>query len=436
MSDAPCVRFFGQGGCEFGDKCWYSHTNAPAAKAKAKAASAPKKAAAKAKGTAAIVQAGVASSALFTPTAEGVSVHATAAADSAKTNEWQKSTLLRTRGWMPRIIASLATIASPFEQPFDPSLLQVEWIDDTGAGRHLGSLKYYDKHLGISKHDLLPYTHQPSELVNFSTGGGERGAECALTFSSDNWGECEQHLLPDCPDLRSSGLLVEELQRPRIHWPGQLPYYIRDVTKAKITCAESNKIYADRMEENAPIFIDKVKLHTVSGAMPAAVERESGPPPPDPANQGGEEEPDLVVPPPPELPEGIERESRIERLKREATSPAHLISHFPKNPYCAWCERGRMTSGRVCRKPANPDIVPDEPLPTDFGQKTSTDTYIISKSASDEKKIGGSGEHCVQTMRDACSGLFMAYPLAHKTTEWIKWALQQFIPRLHPEVQW
>ena len=57
----------------------------------------------------------------------------------------------------------------------------------------------------------------------------------------------------------------------------------------------------------------------------------------------------------------------------------------------------------------------------------------MSKSATDEKRCGGSGEHCAQTIRDVYSGLFIAYPLAHKTTEYVKWALQQFNPTPPPE---
>ena len=105
----------------------------------------------------------------------------------------------------------------------DPSALKVEWIDDTGAGRHLGSIKHYVKHFGIDKNTVLSAADKPSQKVSFYTGGGDgKKARLALNFSSELWGECEQHLLEDCPDVRSSHLLVEGLKRPRIHWPGEL----------------------------------------------------------------------------------------------------------------------------------------------------------------------------------------------------------------------
>ena len=40
-----------------------------------------------------------------------------------------------------------------------------------------------------------------------------------------------------------------------------------------------------------------------------------------------------------------------ERLAEIATSTDHLVSHFPKNPYCEFCQRARMTAKRVRRKP-------------------------------------------------------------------------------------
>ena len=70
-------------------------------------------------------------------------------------------------------------------------------------------------------------------------------------------------------------MLVEELQGPRIHWPGQLPYYIKDVTKAKVICAESNKIYADRIDENVPIFTDTITIDPGAFAMPAALKEDA-----------------------------------------------------------------------------------------------------------------------------------------------------------------
>ena len=142
---------------------------------------------------------------------------------------------------MPRILATLATFAAPVQQCLsgDPSAIKVEWIDDSGAGRHLGSVKHYVKHFGIDENVITNAAHKPSREVSFYTGGGDgKKAKLALGTHSNTWGECEQHLLDDCPDVRSSYLLVENLQRPRVHWPGSLPFYIKDASKAQLICPE------------------------------------------------------------------------------------------------------------------------------------------------------------------------------------------------------
>ena len=273
--------------------------------------------------------------------------------------------------------------------------------------------------------------------MSFYTGGGDnKKASLALTHSSDTWGVCEQHLLDNCPDVRSSGLLVESLQRPRIHWPGQLPYYIRDISQAQVVCTEDNKIYADRVEENVPIFKDIITLtpDVAAATAAAAAEPEPGeaqepqgddPVAPEAAgplaeDQGGEA---VAVPPPPDPP----GESREERLRAEAKSAKHLMCHYPKNPYCEWCQRGRMTSATVRRKP-NPDIIPERPPPTARFEEMSTDTYCVSKSSTDQNKIGGSGEYVCQTNRDTYSGLFWGYPLSSKDHEHLMTTFQHFNP--------
>ena len=210
----------------------------------------------------------------------------------------------------------------------------------------------------------------------------------------------------------------------------------RDLSKAKVICDESNKIYADRVEDNVPVFKDVITLTPGAFAAPAAAaaEPEAGeaqePQGVDPVapvaeapsapEEGGEA---VAVPPPPE-PVG---ESREQRLRAEAKSAKHLMCHYPKNPYCEWCQRGRMTSAKIRRKP-NHDIMPDRPPPTKRFEEMSTDTYIVSKSSTDQAKLGGSGEYVCQTNRDKYSGLFWAYPLTSKDHEHLMVTFQHFNP--------
>ena len=87
-----------------------------------------------------------------------------------------------------------------------------------------------------------------------------------------------------------------------------------------------------------------------------------------------------------------------------------------------------MTSTRVRRKAHDPDIIPDEEPPTQFGQHVSTDTFMVAKSSSDERKLAGGGEYCFQTNRDTYSGLFLPYPLTKHSTPFVKETLPDFNP--------
>jgi hypothetical protein len=82
------------------------------------------------------------------------------------------------------------------------------------------------------------------------------------------------------------------------------------------------------------------------------------------------------------------------------------------------------------RKPLDPDEVPEpEDPPLYYGEKTSTDTYIVSKSSKDEQKLGGGGEFVCQTHRDQRSGVFIAYPLASHDNLNITETLTHFNPK-------
>ena len=88
-----------------------------------------------------------------------------------------------------------------------------------------------------------------------------------------------------------------------------------------------------------------------------------------------------------------------------------------------------MTSARVQRKPADPDVEPVKPPPTKHGQEISTDTYIVAKSADDKTKTAHGGECCVQTVRDSFSGVFMAHPLKQRARDKIQDAILHSRPQ-------
>ena len=59
-----------------------------------------------------------------------------------------------------------------------------------------------------------------------------------------------------------------------------------------------------------------------------------------------------------ELPEGASREAR---LRMEALSVRHQLTHLPKNPFCPACQIGKLS------KPHRRRRVPDEDIVVGFG---------------------------------------------------------------------
>ena len=81
----------------------------------------------------------------------------------------------------------------------------------------------------------------------------------------------------------------------------------------------------------------------------------SGPPATGPASGGAEPgepgAPELVPPPPPPLGNVVpERESRECRLRKEARSLLHQMSHLPKNPFCKVCQETQVKAAQARRR--------------------------------------------------------------------------------------
>ena len=76
-------------------------------------------------------------------------------------------------------------------------------------------------------------------------------------------------------------------------------------------------------------------------------------------------------------------ESRDDRLRREATSTLHLMTHIPKNPFCDACCRAKMVQRHGRRR-----HVPDKPEnPVHFGELSTADHFMLHKD--DDEGIDG-----------------------------------------------
>ena len=100
------------------------------------------------------------------------------------------------------------------------------------------------------------------------------------------------------------------------------------------------------------------------------------------------------------------RESRDERLKKEAQTLEHMTLHDRKNPFCEHCCRGRMLKRYAHRFRADPEEgdMPYEKA-KEFGSIIEADNIF---PAVESRGMGG--EICALIVRDRYSGVSIAYP--------------------------
>ena len=107
--------------------------------------------------------------------------------------------------------------------------------------------------------------------------------------------------------------------------------------------------------------------------------------------------------------------SKRDTLMAEAKSAKHLLTHFPKNPFCRVCSLAKTTSMKVARKPdAKSDDLID--APTGPWQQIATDDVIMARG-DDHRGIGTGGVKSHHVVRDVFSGARVAYPMSRRTLQ-------------------
>ena len=94
--------------------------------------------------------------------------------------------------------------------------------------------------------------------------------------------------------------------------------------------------------------------------------------------------------------------SKRETLMAEAKSAKHLLTHFPKNPFCRICSLAKTTSMKVAKKPdtKSDDLID---VPTAPWQQIATDDVIMARG-DDHRGIGTGGVKSHHVVRDVFSG--------------------------------
>lgn len=352
---------------------------------------------------------------------------------------------------VPQVAADSATVAPIPAMPMNSSKA-IPWLWDTAAGRHL-----------IGRQALTPsmkaHLQQSPNPVAFATGGGSQPGQESLAFNGSKILEGEEvYVLKECPPAQSIGKTVIDKGYLFVWDPREsVPYLVapENVNRCKMKVPRNARICASRVVEYVPqydeeltptSFVPSEHLAPVSTAVPAPpVESAPADLDEDPNDPGfapsfaGSDLPSLedVADLEPEPVEGAEPASvpepkhplddkllvelgdgvppKDELLKQQATSPEHLRTHFPKNPYCPLCHIAKDTAMRVShvKDGKADDFVdpPKQPL-----EQLATDDVILAKG-SEHMGVGVGGIRSHHVVRDTYSGARIAYPLSKRTAE-------------------
>ena len=143
-------------------------------------------------------------------------------------------------------------------------------LNDSGAGRCIESRRALLAQ-GVPEAVLDAHTGTASETVSFDTCGGEQISNEAVGFASDALGNSREFfILPDAPLAACMGQTVIGKGQPFIWNPPDLPYHVTDASKLHISCPEKFRRYAHKVENNVPIFRERVTI-SAPAAAPIAV---------------------------------------------------------------------------------------------------------------------------------------------------------------------
>ena len=274
----------------------------------------------------------------------------------------------------------------------------VIWVADTGSGNHLAG------RAGLSKQAKGCIMKSNSGL-RLATANGVIDANAVLDLYVPEMGvKARVLVLDNSPNVISVGRLVED-SLYEFHWrPGEAWFTSPD--GRKLSCRVHN--YVPLIEGSAvPMLGDSIAAERGSSAnvaevsvkfscdddaegvkaVPADEVRDAG-------DQGGD--PDVVC---------EEVKPTDARLKREAASLQHLLTHYPKNPYCKWC-----SEGKAFQKPARRRRPVIDEVPKDKGH-----TLLADHFSPGERGIGLHSERVGLMLKDLGTGMKMPYGLSSKS---------------------
>ena len=347
---------------------------------------------------------------------------------------------------------------------------KIPWLWDTAAGRHIIGRQALSS-------DMKSCLRKSVSPVAFATGGGSQPGQESLGFTGSKILEGEEvYVLKECPPAQSIGKTVVDKGYLFVWDPSEsVPYLVapQDIKRCRLRVPRNARIYASRVVEYVPQYdenIEPVEFNQGSRMVPTptAIPAESEEVPKDspPAVEGDkvpsssnempvdeDASPSIADADGPNLEDVAEVGEVVEPsgskeggaasgapgdkghplddvpladladgeplkddvLKKEAESLEHILTHFPKNPFCRICSLAKNTSRNVARKPDSKDDDFIDP-PKEVFEQLATDDVILAKG-SEHMGVGIGGIRSHHVIRDVKSGARLAYPLSKRDAQ-------------------
>ena len=320
------------------------------------------------------------------------------------------------------------------------------WIADTGCGRHLCPESDIDRSVAKIETSSTP------RMLATANGVVDAREEVRFSLPSLGLDDALATILASTPRvLTVGGLCIDE--RADFHWFGSRgwdPYF--DLAQGgRLECEVHGKIPyvrspAPAMPAPGPSSSSAGGASPVSAAKPrvtaplgkaAGKPRKAGRPPVEADIPSPSAEPPAAVPPvaagdapvgndPVEdldtdeemvcQPCGEQRPPRD--LKVEAVSITHLMTHYPKNPWCPDCMKSKCPR-KHCRRMLERDL----PEIKQFADLLTMD-HIVAHS---KRSMGVTGDKSALAIEDRATGYFEGYPLGTKGADNTGAALREFL---------
>ncbi len=114
--------------------------------------------------------------------------------------------------------------------------------------------------------------------------------------------------------------------------------------------------------------------------------------------------------------------ARAAKLKLEAKSLAHLLTHFPKSPFCRACQIAKMYRKQARRIP----IFAHTKQPKKFGELITGDNIVVT-SRQNPRGRGAAGERHCFVIKDRATNFVGAYPCKTKTSVEVMACITHFL---------